>query len=402
MLEPKQNQSKYMNLNEFLDLYYRMQSDSKFNNDIYYVMQLVNLPNTYNRIVNNRISDTASIEGIANNIEITTKEGQELATQLLQALRDPDYQASDFLNMVNLLTALDRHNIHVYEQNKAIQTQLFLINNGKIKNLDITYQMLRKMNNFEQYPNKMDVKHALAIHKHAKPNDIYDYAQFIANTRNSELYADAPEELLSMLNDQITKVDKKIDVELSKDFPNEETIRKLYPGNLINIAIIIKDIIESQVRTGKRSQDDLNQIQELVKVLNEKYNMTNILKFEQGNYIQQYDERMEFRVAEQEAQLEQQSSELSHTKHELEISKKHGRETSERLDEQTDEIRKLKEKIAKLESELGTEKSKNAVLNATIRTFISESEKRATGSVLNKGKDLAAQIAQLKRNLEKQ
>jgi chromosome segregation ATPase len=191
-------------------------------------------------------------------------------------------------------------------------------------------------------------------------------------------------------------------VELSKDFPNEETIRKLYPGNLINIAIIIKDIIESQVRTGKRSQDDLNQIQELVKVLNEKYNMTNILKFEQGNYIQQYDERMEFRVAEQEAQLEQQSSELSHTKHELEISKKHGRETSEHLDEQTDEIRKLKEKIAKLESELGTEKSKNAVLNATIRTFITESEKRATGSVLNKGKDLAAQIAKLKASLEKQ
>ena len=85
---------------------------------------------------------------------------------------------------------------------------------------------------------------------------------------------------------------------------------------------------------------------------------------------------------------------------ELGVAQKSQREMRSAYDEQTRQVRELQDKIAKLESRLDTEKSKNNTLRATVNTFIMDAEARANGGMVNIRKDMLDQIRKLKSNMD--
>lgn len=76
------------------------------------------------------------------------------------------------------------------------------------------------------------------------------------------------------------------------------------------------------------------------------------------------------------------------------------RRTRRALAKRDRRIHRLENKITKLHLKDAALKSQNDFMLATIKTFIKTAEERAKASALNKGNDLAAQIAQLKKNLK--
>lgn len=378
MLEPKQNQSKYMNLNEILETFFTAQD--KYEDRIGYFP---------NMVAQNPELPSLSAPSFGPN-------GEKLYKQYWNARKDYDYngspEAADFLNIVKTITVLYADDNKQHNLNDAYLAVVHMTQNNKIKNQHYALRLLKVIEERATSPElKFDIKRLIAMNPVAKPYDVYNYAVALANNQQSKYYRDAPYELVQMFNDQEVKVDSELEKELHKDVPNIERIRNT---GVLTLPGLVEEILRIMQRQGA-SADDMNAIKSLWQKTKQKYSLENILNANQKDYVQQFETKasIELSMAEQELKKMQQESEQN---------KQYAINARKTLDERNRENRDLQDQIAKLESELGTEKSKNAVLNATIRTFITESEKRATGSVLNKGKDLAAQIAKLKASLEKQ
>lgn len=389
-------QSEYVDLNTFLEEFFDRETLSE-------IAQLAKFE-IKDRLAGQRSISSDSLKGLVAQAQeyLKTEKQKRLAEQILRALQDPNYQAEEFLNMLVMFTPLYDPKWNSKDRNEAIQKLLFLINNNRIKNPDIAYQVLKLMNrerNIEDYPQKVEVRRALATHPNSTPEDVYNYG-----ISASYQERDLPEELLAMLNDQIAKIDKKIDAELKKDVPNMQSIKSLGMERLVDIATVIKEKVYDQMREGLRPKEEVDQLYELINILKDKYNVDNILKSESRKYVQEYDTRMEFQVAQQSEQLKQQSGEISRMRRELDSENRAQREMKENMDEKDRQIARLQQQIKQLEAQLNTERSKNELMNGQMKLlddFFKESEARSSGSVLGKGKDLAAQIAQLKQRLGK-
>ena len=128
--------------------------------------------------------------------------------------------------------------------------------------------------------------------------------------------------------------------------------------------------------------------------MQDKYNIDNILGLNKKPYGPQYEEQASLKLAKMEPQYEKMERDLG-------IAQKSQREMRSAYDEQLRQIRELEDKIAKLESRLDTEKSKNNTLRATVNTFIMDAETRANGGMVNIRKDMLDQIRKLKDNMDK-
>ena len=243
-----------------------------------------------------------------------------------------------------------------------------------------------------------DLSYMIAINPAAEPIDVYKFADNVASDINSKYYKNATTELLKMLNDQMVRVDAAIDAEFPDDaefvrVPNVKNIQNSGAGTLPDIAEIILKIMQNQQTSDVYTPQDIQQVKEVVRTLKQKYSMDNILNLELGNYVQQFEDAASLKLAKMEPEYQKMEQELGATQ-------KSQREIRRAYDEQSEEILALQDKIAKLESELRNEKTKNVTLRATINTYVKDAEERANGSIVNVRKDMAEQLKTLKHYLD--
>ena len=376
---PEQTQPTYMNLNEFLETFFAAQDNKETR--IGYFPNMVKDEPDLNNLYN-------ILAGFGQNLEPNSR---KLFQQYWNARNDNSPAAADFLNMVKTITVFyaERYNRHGLEN--ACKTVMHLCQNGKIKNPEFALRLLKTIyGEFDGFsPLKLEVSRMIAMNPVAQPIDVYRYSDILVRTQSENRPYDkgAPEELMGILNDQMVKTDANIDKELGKDFPNTDAIEKMGGRNLAGIAANILHLVEYQVKHGERNSGDVDELRKIISFLQDKYNIDNILGLNKKPYGPEYEEQASLKLAKMERDLG--------------IAQKSQREMRGAYDEQINEIHALKDKIAKLESRLDTEKSKNNTLRATVNTFIMDAEARANGGMVNIRKDMLEQIQNLKRNIDK-
>lgn len=381
---PEQTQSKYMDLNEFLETFFAAMDANE--DRISYFPNMVKDNHTIQAL-------REVIGGFAQSLGPNTRKVFE---QYWNARNDNSVEAYDFLNMVKTITIWYADHYGRGDLQMPAKTVMHLCNSGKIKNQEFALRLLKTMQNVLRRENPQmchDVSYMIATNPAAQPVDVYKFANAVQGNKQSKYYADAPAELIKMLNDQMVHVDAKIGAELSKDFPNVENIQKSGAGTLPHIAEIIYEIMQKQQMSGTYTPQDIQQAKEIVRTLEQKYSMDNILNLELGNYVQQFEDQSSLKLAKMEPEYKKMEQELG-------VAQKSQRETRGAYDEQTRQVRELQDKIAKLESRLDTEKSKNNTLRATVNTFIMDAEARANGGMVNIRKDMLDQIRKLKSNMD--
>lgn len=382
---PEQAQSKYMNLNEFLETFFAAM-DAQEDRIGYFP---------------NMVKDNESVQSLYQIIGSFAQDlgpnTRKLFEQYWNARNDNSVEAYDFLNMVKTITIWYAENYGRGDLQMPAKNIMHLCNSGKIKNQEFALRLLKIMqDNLRQENPQMydDASYMIATNPAAQPVDVYKFANAVQGNKQSKYYADAPAELIKMLNDQMVRVDATIGAELAKDFPNVENIQKSGAGTLPHIAEIIYEIMQKQQMSGTYTPQDIQQAKEIVRTLEQKYSMDNILNLELGNYVQQFEDQSSLKLAKMEPEYKKMEQELG-------VAQKSHREMRSAYDEQTRQVRELQDKIANLESELRTEKSKNSTLRATVKTFIMDAEARANGGMVNIRKDMLDQIRKLKDNMDK-
>lgn len=372
-------QQKYMNLNEFLKVFFAAQDNQE--SRIGYFPNMVkdneNLQNLYQ-----------IIGSFANDLGSKTR---KLFEQYWNARNDSSPAAQDFLNMVKNITIWYAEDYNRRGLSEAYETVKHIVMNNKIQNPEYALRLLQAVKNDVRGDAnlRLEIRRLIAMNPVSEPYDVYDYATALANNQQSKYYSDAPYELIQMLNDKMVRVDESLEPEVKKDVPNVENIEKLGVKSLIDLA---EEIMRIMQRQGA-SKEDFATMSKLKEELKQKYSIENILNNAPRNYAQEYETQASIKLADMEQEYKTMENEIGQ-------SRKYMTEYRQTLDDNNRQIRELQDKIAKLESKLAIEKSKNNTMRGTIKTFIAESEKRSAGSVLNKGKDLAAQIAQLKKHFQ--
>lgn len=376
---PEKMTPTYMNLNEFLETFFAAQDNRED--------RIGYLPNM--------VASNPELQRFGDAVSFGPN-GKKIYEQYWAAREDNSPAAADFLNMIKNITVwyadYDRRPRYGLEDScKAIMR---LCQSGKIKN-QFALRLLNAMKGQFTYnsPQNIQILHLIAINPAAKPIDVSGYAAIIATPENKQYYNGAPEELMGLLNDQMVKTDERINKELTKDFPNIDSIKKMGGGSLIDIAKNILRIVEFQVQRGERNIGDYDEIKKIIAALVDKYDIDNILKVGRENYVQQFEDAASLKLAKMEPQYEKMERDLG-------VAQKSQREMRSAYDEQLRQIRELEDKIAKLESRLDTEKSKNNTLRATVNTFIMDAETRANGGMVNIRKDILEQIKKLKSNMD--
>lgn len=382
---PEQTQPTYMNLNEFLETFFAAQDNKETR--IGYFPNMVKDEPDLNKLYN-------ILAGFGPNLEPNSR---KLFQQYWNARKDNSPAAADFLNLVKTITVFYAENYNRHGLEDARKTVMHLCQNGKIKNPEFALRLLKTIyGEFDGFgPLKLEVSRMIAMNPVAQPIDVYRYSDTLvrAQSENRPYDKDAPEELMDILNDQMVKTDSNIDKELSKDFPNTDAIEKMGGDSLAALAENILRLVEYQVKHGERNSSDANEIRKIVAFLRDKYNIDNILGLNKKPYGPQYEEQASLKLAKMEPQYEKMERDLG-------AAEKSQREMRSAYDEQLRQIRELEDKIAKLESRLDTEKSKNNALRATVKTFIMNAEARANGGMVNIRKDMLEQIQKLKSNMD--
>ncbi len=388
---PEQAQSKYMNLNEFLETFFAAQ-DANEDRIGYFP---------------NMVKDNESVQSLYQIIGSFAQDlgpnTRKLFEQYWNARNDNSPAAADFLNMVKTITVWYADNNGRQGLEDSCKSIMYLCKNGKIENPEYALRLLKSIESqFQQKSTELHLSVARMIAENpvATPHDLYKYASMF--TRGLGVYGTPtsllgrpenqtiPEDLMGMLNDHMVRTDANIGNELHKDFPNVDAIERMGGGSLIYIAEAILSLVKFQAEHNVRSQNDVNEIEKIVAVLRDKYNIEHILGLEKKPYGPEYEKLASLKLAKLEPQYEKMERDLS-------TAQKSQHDMRGAYNER---VEKLQEKIAELERELRQERTKNAALKATVNTYIKMAEARVGGSVLNIRKDMSDELGRLKRDIE--
>lgn len=371
-------QTEYMDLNTFLEKWFS--TDKDYDRRIIADLLVEQWNTMYNRRnsigVNSWKVDPYLLKDFQDiHDNLYTEQGKEIMVQFINAMKDTSPEATDFLKMLENLTPFyAREKIPDSLIDQYAQMQVNIISRGKVKDPKHAYMLLDKIQQNNRVTNKifLDALHLKVMNPNATLDDLYTYATCIANHPESQFYAVAPTELMSMLNDQMVKVDTQITSELDKDVPNMDNIKNLRTGKLLKIADAVY-LIMSRERYPKEQLDEMS---ELKKLLASKYDMTKILDVEQGNYVQQFETQASLALS--QAQSEAESA--ARTKSDLEAAQGEIKGYQSKIEELQHENKTLKEERTRflklLDMKLGI-----------IKTYFL-SFNRIKKQLLNRGKDL--------------
>lgn len=293
-------QTKYMDLNTFLENW--LSIDHGYDIRMIAGFLLVHNNELYNRKNHGKIEQHFANRAKQDLNSLYTGQAKEITDQLVKAIEDPSPEATDFLDILQKFTAFYSYKpLTDMEVSEYAQVQVNVISRGRIKDPMHAYMLLSKMESNNRLGSKLllDVLHLKVTNPNATLNDVYEYARLVANHQESPFFAGAVEELMSMLNDHMTRIDERITAELNKDVPDKDNIVKLRTDQLLHITQCISDIMSKQEYPVTK----LREMSELRTLLASKYDINKILDVEQGNYVQQFETRASLKVAEAEEKL---------------------------------------------------------------------------------------------------
>lgn len=384
----EQPQKKYMNLNEFLETFFTAHDNKE----------------DHIHFFSNLVADKLDLESLKNKLDglRTGPNCEKLFQQYLAARQDSSQEAADFLNMLETITmwfAFDSDKTRRYAFQTARKTIMHLYQSGKIKNQNLALRLLRYIKPDAQENDQdmgIQIARLIATNPEATPQDLRDYSSMFTYEKNRNKLHDKtiPEELIKMLSDQMVKTDKNISKELSKDFVNVDNIRNTDCGTLIGVAEDILEIVRNQYDRHECSDMYYEQVKNIVETVRNKYTIDNILRVAPENYVAKIEEQASLKLAKMEPQYEKMEKDLAQ-------AKKSEQSMRKEYDEMVQEKRELEDAIAKLKSELNSERNKSKTMRATIKTLLLEVDNRAKGSIINVRKDIQQKIKQISEELSK-
>lgn len=377
---------KYMNLNEFLKTFFTAQDNNE--DHIIFFSNLVE-----------ENPDLKSVKDKLDGLRMGPNT-EKLFQQYLAARQDSSSEAADFLNMLETITMWFSWNDTKYRRYKfqtARKTIMYLCQSGKIENQKFVLRLLKRIkpDAQENAPDlSLQIARLIATNPEANPYDLHEYSSMLAKSRDKLHDKTVIEELIKMLNDQMSKTDKKISQELAKDFVNADNIRDTNCGTLISVAEDILEIVQNQYKLHECDAKYYEQIENLVAKIRAKYNLDSILSIAPENYVEKFEEQASLKLSKMEPQYEKMEKDLAQ-------SQKSERAMRKEYDEMVQEKRELEDAIAKLKSELNSERNKSKTMRATIKTLLLEVDNRAKGSIINVRKDIQQKIKQISEELSK-
>ena len=342
-------ESLYMDVNTFLEKFYDL-ADKNHKEAAAVAHLLQSYVRVLNRKDNGKLSTRKDAETLADEVNSTfpSPEAQELVTQIIASLTDPSQEASSFLEMASLLTVFHYNVLAHKDYEASIRLQIFLINEGRIEKPEISYKMLKAITKkYDITPKRTEIYRMLAMHPLATPDDLRTYAQ---DVRAFSATTSKLEELRAMLSDQMVRVDEKIATEQKKDFPSEATIKGFGIVCFEDIAQIILDIVDSLVRAERLSHEELRPAERLVDQLRKKYDINTIMSSEHA-YIQEYQQSLEMRVAEQQSEIQSQKATIEARDKEIERIRKLAGEHSDTVTKQETQIAELQKENTRLKTD---------------------------------------------------
>ena len=293
-------QTKYMDLNTFLKNW--LSIDQGYDIRMIADFLVVHYNDLYNRKNHGKIDQYFANRAKQELDSLYTEQAKEIMDQFVKAIEDPSPEATDFLDILQKFTAFySLKQLSDMEVSEYAQVQVNVISRGRIKDPMHAYMLLSKMESSNRLGSKLllDVLHLKVTNPNATLNDVKEYARLVANHQESPFFAGAVDELMSMLNDHMTRIDERITAELNKDVPDKDNIVKLHTEQLLHITQCISDIMSKQEYPVTK----LKEMSELRILLASKYDINKILDVEQGNYVQQFETRASLKVAEAEEKL---------------------------------------------------------------------------------------------------
>ena len=379
---------KYMNLNEFLKTFFTAHDNKE----------------DHIHFFSNLVADEPDLKSLKNKLDglRAGPNTEKLFQQYVAARQDSSPEAADFLNMLKTITmwfAFDSDKTRRYKFQTARETIMYLCQSGKIENQNFALQLLRQIKPDTQEKDQdlgIQIARLIATNPEATPQDLRDYSSMFTYGKNRDKLHDKTviEELIKMLNDQMSKTDKKISQELAKDFVNADNIRDTNCGSLISVAEDILEIVQKQYKLHECDAKYYEQIENLVAKIRAKYNLDSILSIAPENYVEKFEEQASLKLSKMEPQYEKMEKDLAQ-------SQKSERAMRKEYDEMVQEKRELEDAIAKLKSELNSERNKSKTMRATIKTLLLEVDNRAKGSIINVRKDIQQKIKQISEELSK-
>lgn len=366
---------KYMDINQFLDTYFRALSNKKHSRVFVFI-------NAVQGLLNYGGPDYWQ-SWLFDMQDSLSEDDKALFEQYIAAMQDNSPAAKDFLNMVQIFTFFNSAAAQDMRQDRETKARVIIdaAQNGAIKNPLYSYKLLKQIPEYA-LSKETDKARWLTISQnpYATTDDAAEYAK----------YSNSREELLKLIDDFKIKIENALDPELDKDVKNTDNIKAILDNNydgLNKMLLYLRDL-------STHDKQLYSEMEELRNEIYDKFSMQNILAFKSGNYIKQYKESSEMQLASIKPELVQAKQQLVNaqdSEHQLNLA----------LGSAQLEIQKLQEQLKQKDEELKKAKTENGLLKGKVTVFIQNVEKRMNGSILNKGHDIANLAKTLKQDISK-
>lgn len=316
-----------------------------------------------------------------------SQEVKDLYSELKKAMVAGTTDAKNFLYTIRVITAFDSNeNISKNELNNDVNVLLYAIKNGTIKNPENTYQLLQQMVNVVDNDDPMSPKlrREVAFHQLATPYDVSEWLScYLKGPYPSGHYEPYTPMLATQfvgsvndakkkLNDLVAIIKDKINAELSKPVPNIDTIEYLGVSVIPSIANQIVTITAYFAEHNKDDQtkEDVARAKAVADELAREFDMHKILDVSNGNYVQQYADQAEIKLAEMRPQYGEMQAELGGLR-------KSYSDANRQLYEADMKISQLEDDKAKLLRENSNLMSTIDFLKGKIKLFLTAFKRRA-------------------------
>lgn len=376
----------YMSVDEFLEKYYIALKRDSWNLGDYAVNWLY---------AKSSLSPEKFLEWYNNQDFVNSEWSQEvkdLYSELKKAMVAGTTDAKNFLYTIRVITAFhSNENISENELNNDVNVLLYAIKNGTIKNPENTYRLLQLMVNAVGR-NTTTLKRELALHQLATPYDVQSwlsyylegpyagyggsYYEYKADGLSTPKFIGSVNDAKKKLNDLVAITKDKINAELSKPVPNIDTIKYLGVSVIPSIAQQIVAIVKyfakrtrPELRDGQ-TQEDVAKAKAVADELAREFDINKILDVSNGNYVQQYADQAEIKLAEMRPQYEAMKQELDDLKPRLSSM-------TLRWDTEHQKVQELEDDKEKLLRENSNLMSTIDFLKGKIKLFLTAFKKRA-------------------------
>jgi len=366
---------EYMDINQFLDTYFKALSNKKHSRVFVFI-------NAVQGLLNHGGPDYWQ-RWLLDMQDSLSEDDKALFDQYIAAMQDNSPAAKDFLNMAKVFTFFNSAATQDMRQDRETKAKVIIdaVRNGAIENPLYSYKLLKQI---PEYALSKETDKArwqtLSQNPYATTDDAAEYAK----------YSDSREELLKLIDDFKIKIENALDPELDKDVKNTDNIKAILDNNydgLNKMLLYLRDL-------STHDKQLYSEMEELRDEIYDKFSMQNILAFKSGNYIKQYKESAEM-------QLAKLKPELTKARQDLVDARAREQQHDSALADVQAEMQKLQEQLKQKDEELKKAKTENGLLKGRVSVFIQDVEKRMNGSILNKGHDIANLAMTLKQDISK-